>query len=306
MFWLRKVASLPLIIFLVLLTSIQGKAQEKNVREKVAQGFQYLYDFQFQKADSISQKTLSLYPQHPLAHLLRAHYFWYLIVSGLNNNVNQEKCKSALKSAEKLQENKKKSLLNNDELFTQISIEVLYARLESLNGNEWNSFTHLNKGTNSIKHSLGKENQYPYFLLVNGLYLYYRTYARSAYPYLAPYLVLMPSGNEAAGLQMLRTAAQSEDPFLSCEARYFLMKLCMAREWNKEAITLGASLYQDYPKNLLFGYYYAVLCKQNNQSKELTGIYQKMLLNDPASCGYLKGQKDYFLGKIRALMAERD
>jgi hypothetical protein len=302
MFWVRKYINIFLLVFFVSGLASTNFAQEKTVYEKVELGFQYLYDFQFQRADSVSQKTIALYPQHPLAHLLRAHYYWYLIVSGLNNTLNQEKCKAALKAAENLQQNKKNAGLSNDELFTKISIQVLHARLESLNGNEWNSFTHLNKGTNSIKHSLGKEKQYPYFLLVNGLYLYYRSYAMSAYPYMAPYLVLMPSGDEAGGLKMLRAAANSNDPFLSCEAKYFLMKLCMAREWNKEAMELSASLYQAYPKNLLFAYYYAVLCNQLNQQKELSSIYNKMLLIDPGTSGYQKGQKDYFLGKVRGLM----
>jgi len=305
MCWVRKFISLSLFVLLSPCIISQNVHQEKTVQKKIEEGFRYLYDFQFHKADSISSKILASYPNEALAHLLRAHYYWYLIISGLNNQINQGNCKTALINAEKLQHNKKNSTLSNDELFTKITIQVLFARLESLNGNEWSSFTHLNKGTNSIKHSLNKEKYYPYFLLVNGLYLYYRSYAMSAYPYLAPYLVLMPSGNEASGLKMLRTATGVQDAFLSCESKYFLMKLCMARGWNQEAIDLSRSLHQTYPKNLLFAYYHAVMCKNMNQMKELDGIYKKILMIDQLKAGYLPGQKEYFIVKVRELMDVR-
>lgn len=297
-----RILSFFALVFFATEVVSQTTLPDAGVHKKVENGFRYLYEFQFHKADSVSGVTLQQYPKEPLAHLLRAHYYWYLIVSGLNNKSNQDKCIAALTLAENLQQNKKNTSLNHDELFTKISIQVLFARLESLNGNEWSSFTHLNAGTHSIKHSLNKENQYPYFLLVNGLYLYYRSYAMRAYPYLAPYLVLMPSGNEEKGLKMLRSAAGSKDPFLSCEAKYFLMKLCMARNWNEEAYELSQSLFKQYPKNLLFAWYYANLCKIQNHTKELNDIYHKMLLIDPAGSGYQKGQKDYFLAKVRGLM----
>jgi len=301
----RKFASLLLLILFASGIFSQNTIHENSVQQNVETGFGYLYNFQFHRADSVSSKTIALYPTEPMAHLLRAHYYWYLIVSGLNNQVNQEKCKSALRNAEKLQHNKKNSTLSNDELFTKITIQVLFARLESLNGNEWSSFSHLNSGTNSIKHSLNKEKKYPYFLLVNGLYLYYRSYAMKAYPYLAPYLVLMPAGNEIDGLKMLREATRSNDAFLSCEAKYFLMKLSIARNWNQEAIDLSRSLHQTYPKNLLFAYYHAVMCKNMNQMKELDGIYKKILMIDQLKAGYLPGQKEYFIVKVRELMDVR-
>lgn len=302
MYWVRKIISLFLLVIISSALHAQSGQAEQVVQKKIETGFRYLYEFQFHKADSISHATLQQYPREPLAHLLRAHYYWYLIVSGLNNKINQDKCIAALTQAEHLQANKKNSGLNHDELFTKITIQVLFARLESLNGNDWNSFTHLHSGTQSIKYSLDKENQYPYFLLVNGLYLYYRSYARKAYPYLAPYLVLMPAGNEEKGLQMLRKAVASKDPYLSCEAKYFLMKLCMARNWNQEAYELSQSLLKQFPKNLLFAWYHANLCKILNQTAELNEVYHKMLLIDPAGSGYQRGQKDYFIAKVRTLM----
>jgi hypothetical protein len=246
-----------LLAILLLLGSLvysSSKPLENSKKEWIATGVKALYRFDFNQADSISKAILIKHPEWPEAHLLRAHFYWYQIIGGLNSTENRLALKKSLTLAEKQLPSRIQQFRYHEQYFAKISSQVLKARLDAMEGNTFQAFVKLNESIDFLKHTLGKEQEFEYYQLSSGLYLYYRDYALNRYPVLFPYLIWLPSGNESEGLRMLRQAADSDDEYLSTEANYFMMKICMDRKWWKEALGYSVKLNNRYPENLLFLY----------------------------------------------------
>jgi hypothetical protein len=272
-----------------------------SARKQIEKGMLALYEYRIQDAEALSSSLAKSHPHLPAVRLLRAHYFWTLIVGGFNTETNRNHVFDELKSAEEsLKFKPKKS--SNEDLFAYISIKVMKARIHGLQGSQFKAFTELNSAVNDVKRSFGKESEFPYFKLSTGLYLFYRSYARDRYPFTAPYLMVLPSGNKEKGLQMLEEGFRSADPYMSCEAGYFLVKIMIDKKDYTAALDKTAILHSKYPNNLIFAYLTLNMAHKTGQHELAQKIYKKVLLTSPAEARYLSGQKEYFMVKMKELL----
>lgn len=263
-----------------------------------------LYEYRLNEADAISTALVKAYPNVPAVRLLRAHYYWTLIVGGFNTEANRNHVFSELRSAEEgLKFKPKKSSL--EDLFAYISVKVMKARIHGLQGSQFKAFTELNSSVNDVKRSFGKESEFPYFKLSTGLYLFYRSYARERYPFTAPYLMLLPAGNKEKGLQLLEEGFRSKDPYLSCECGYFLVKIMMDKRDFAAALEKVSILHGKYPNNLIFAYLTLNIAHKSGKYELAQKVYKRVLLTSPAEAGYLSGQKEYFLVKMKEVLDEK-
>jgi len=276
-----------------------------EARSRIEQGMLALYEYRLHDADMLSAGLIKVFPQLSAVRLLRAHYYWTLIIGGFNTAENRTHIFEELKSAEDCLKKKENSNRSED-LFAEISIKVMKARVHGLQGSQFRAFSELHSAVGEVKSSFGKEVDFPYFKLSTGLYLFYRSYARERYPFTAPYLMLLPAGNKEKGLKLLEEGFRSEDPYLSCESGYFLIKIMIDKKDYLSALDKASALYYKYPNNLIFAYLTLQMANKNGQAELARKIYKKVLLISPSEAGYLPGQKEYFIVKMKEVLEERN
>lgn len=303
---IKKTCALVLVFFVL---SIPGKEREVydigDLRPKVEQGMQALYAYRLQEAEMLSSALVKAYPHQPAVRLLRANYYWNLLIGGFNTQTNREQVFRELKAAEEGLKTETRRRRSNEDLFADISIKMMKARIHGLQGSQFRAFSELNSAVNEVKHSFGREMAFPYFKLSTGLYLFYRSYARERYPFTAPYLMLLPSGNREKGIQMLEEGFISKDDYLSCESGYFLVKIMIEIKNYASAFDKANFLLDKYPNNLIFAYLALSMALKTGQHKLAQQIYRKVLLTSPTEAAYLTGQKEYFMIKMRELLENK-
>ncbi|MBI4417590.1 MAG: tetratricopeptide repeat protein, partial [Ignavibacteriales bacterium] len=83
-------------------------------------------------------------------------------------------------------------------------------------------------------------------------YNYYAEIVPREYPIVKPFMVFLPSGNRAKGLEQLNTAAE-RSKYARTEATYFLVQNYFLHEKNfQKAADLAEGLSQKYPRNPAF------------------------------------------------------
>lgn len=206
------------------------------------------------KADSLTQILSSA---SPAANLAKCNYYWWQIISGNKTEETVRQYHLLIESTLKALPRKEPARLSNEDLYSYIIAYAYRARIEGLNRNYVKGMTHINNCIGYIEASLGKESAFGYFKLTSGLFNYYISTAGKQYPYLIPYLIFLPGGDESKGLRFLNDASENEnDPALQTEATYFLMKIHMEKSEWESAYRLCRKLVTEYPSNLLFQYYH--------------------------------------------------
>ena len=86
---------------------------EKINNEIIYPGFEALYNFQFIKADSIIDSGKKKYSDNISIHILAANYYWWMLISGEDQDNNKEKYIENLDFALHILTNKNNSPKNN-------------------------------------------------------------------------------------------------------------------------------------------------------------------------------------------------
>lgn len=262
----------------------------------IAAGFEYVYDFKFNKADSLAGELKKKYPGDPKTYLLIANTFWYKLRSGDDNVKNRQQFLLALKEARSLLDKKKKSELNYEDLFFYIHVYSYMARLELLSDNYFKAFSFLNRCSEYLFTSFGKESKYEPLKLTTGLYRYYMIAARKKYPPLIPFLMLLPAGDKNEGLRLLAQCCESSIGNIQTEATYFLMIIYGESDINYSfSETYAEKLCRKYPNNLLYRYYFFKVLlldeKKEPAMNEYKQLYRGSILNPDLS----PAQRNYFI-----------
>ncbi len=242
---------ISLLFSFLIVTSVI--AQDVRDRETIEELYHATLHYNSARADSILKKMSN---GSAAASLAKANYYWWRIVSGDRVTENSKRYSECVDAALKQLPASKVSGLTHEELYSYIIAYAYKARLEGLSKNYIRGMVHINNCVNYIEASLGKEEKFPLFTLTSGLYHYYISTAGKTHPYLLPYLIFLPGGDEATGLKFLSSAAQNRDIALSTEANYFLMKIYLEKNELEKALKHCKSLLAVYPENLLYMYYH--------------------------------------------------
>ena len=278
-----------------------GQTESNPARAEIAEGMKAIYEYRMKDADQLSSTLIKKYPKVPAARLLRANYLWNLVIGGQNNEKNRQGIFDEIHATEALlhqTEQKEK----NEDLFASISMKVMKARVHGFRGSQFKAFSELHSAVGDVRQSFGKENEFSYFRLSTGLYLFYRSYARERYPFTAPYLMLLPNGDKKRGMQMLEDGFLNGDPYLSCESGYFLVKIKTDMKDYRGALEKAMVLHKKYPNNLLFAHFVVWLGVNTTNRTLAENTYKEVLLIDPVKAGYVSGQKEYFLVRMRQVL----
>jgi len=253
----KKFFFIPVLTGIILLfSSFNPEPADSKFKADVYKGFIAIYNFQFQKADSIIAVVKKENPNNAGSYLMSANFYWWKIISGDDSKENRSAYLKSLDQA-KLIVGKRKSTLSDDDNYCLISIYAYRARFEAMNKNYIQALSSINSCVASIKQSFNKEDRYEPFYLTTGLYNYMIAQVNHKHPILYPYTVFLPDGDKKKGLSMLQKTASSTDPLLSTEAMYFLMKINLEEENNyTNAVSYGMHLANGFPANLLYRFYY--------------------------------------------------
>lgn|GEM_PF-1145047 len=261
----------------------------QQVKAAVYEGFGYVYNFEFLKADSVLIQLKKNFNFSPWTYLFAANYYWWKIISGENSDGNINLFYSSLNTA--------KVRIGNsntyEHQFLRIIIYSLLSRYDVMNGKYVQTLIELKKNLPIIKNTLGKEKEFHGFYLTSGLYLYLTDVVYNNYYYLRPLLLFVPSGDKEKGLEFL--SKKHSDIVLDTESAYFLMKIYDEMEKkNKYTLHFAAKLANQYPLNYIFKEQYlrTLVRSRNNQlsQEELNAFKRQMLSNKQLS----KAQTLYF------------
>lgn len=271
----------------------------KNIELFFEETMQALYCFDFFKADSISEVFLHRYPDHFMAYLSRANYYWWMILT------NPDSVDYSTRFNENVNRSVHFQSINCDQnpdfktVFYSISLFAISARLELMNGNYFSALRRGMRSVNYIGYSHQKADYYQGFYLTTGLYLYILDLATRRNPLLRVYNLLYLPGDKETGIEYLMRASETDHFIWNTEANYFLMRIYegVENEPNK-SLNHSQVLVSKYPDNILFRYYHlmnlvavADLEKYHSEAQDVIDLIENHR-------GLSELQKMYLLGLL--------
>jgi hypothetical protein len=287
-----------LIVFMVGMT-FQLRAEEP-LDNDVKTALIAIYDFRFHDADSLLNHMETNYRGSYLPHLVRAGFYWWLIISEDDSSVNKERYIASLSKAEiSINTVFQNNSYYYKDIFHLINLYALKARLDLLNGNYLKALRHMKNCVDFIDISLGKEKAYPDFNLTSGLYNYLSDYGTRKYPFLVFYSLMYPRGNMLKGLEQLKVATQNDDEVIRTEAHYFLMKIYIELEKNyEEALYHASYLTEKHPGNLIFLYHYYQLLQLQGKAEMASEVKSDYKYQLKFNTHLSSRQKQYLIGLL--------
>lgn len=294
-----------LCVFVLFLGNHLFSRDTTVVTAAVAQAYSCIYNFRPASADSLVTELKKKYPDEKKVYLLSANANWWKIRSGEDNVTNRKQFLSDLRAAEAILGKKKKEQLSSEDLFQYIHVYSYMARLELLDSRYFRAFSYIDKCSEYLFTSFGRELMYEPLFLTTGLYHYCIAAARKKYPLLIPFLAVLPGTDKEEGLKCLRRCCESTDEILKTEGRYFLMTVYGESDIDY-ALSAGyaSRLCGQYPKNLLYRYYlYSILLQDEKKDKAMEEY--KLLYQASRSGKELSPlQQEYFLALAKKDLME--
>lgn len=242
-----------------------GQASHLALNEALATLMKALYDFDLEKADSISKSLIQSWPEHYLSWFARTNYLWWEIISSPQATELETQYRDHIAQSMSLAKTRFSRNPDHSDIFYFISLYAMQARLDLKNGAYIRAMRNGRNAISYIEQSRGKESQYGGFYLTSGLYNYMTTQATRKYPFLKIYSLFYPEGNRELGLQQLIRISESDNRVWGTEASYFLMRLYLEVEDDPEkALLYAARLTGRFPSNLIFQYYHYQALKALN------------------------------------------
>ncbi len=217
-----------------------------------------MYNFKFERAESMFGWMRRTYPNHPLPYFLYGLGYWWRIVPEVEDERYDAQffayMDTTIAVAEKIFENGKD---NVEASFFLAAAYGFKGRLLS-ERKSWTKAAFAGKKALKYMEYFSDKGEFsPEFLFGDGLYNYYSVWIPENYPMLKPILIFFKKGEKALGLQQLETVAK-EAFYAKVEAQYFLMRLYSADENEPlKAFQIANYLHETYPDNPYFHRYYA-------------------------------------------------
>lgn len=225
---------------------------DRGIQISTAEGFNLMYNFNFDEAAKEFKWLKVEFPNHPLGDFLLGLNEWWRIVPDTKVTKYDNDCHNymdvAIDKAEELLDDDK----NNKEAAFFISAAYavkgrLYAERE-----KWIKAAFA--GKKAIKYldeSRGNENINPELLFGDGVYNFYSKWIHEEYKSLRPLLTFFRKGNKELGVRQLEFVSNNAF-YCRMEARYFLVQIYAMEKDSKKSYDLSAQMHELYPNNAFF------------------------------------------------------
>lgn len=198
---------------------------DQYVRTHGTQGLDALYNMRFEEAKGIFDEIDQRYPNHPIGPFLQGLNLWWTIMLDLTDRSHDDafiaQMNTVIDRCDVL-------LREDDEHFDAALFKAAaHAFLARLHSNRWNWWKTIRNGRRAIQYVQRVEDVAPErgdYVFGSGMYDYYTAVLPKEYSLARPILWLLPDGNKARGLKLLRETA-TNGHYVQTEAAYFLAKI---------------------------------------------------------------------------------
>lgn len=256
---------------------------------EITEAMNDLYNFKFEKAEQQFYWFKQKYKWHPLPYFLSGLNVWWKIMPDPNIKTYHSAfiacMDSSIAVATALYERNKEYHL--EATFFLAAANGFKSRLYADN-NEWALATITGKRALNYLTEC-KESNYltPEILFGVGLYNYFAVWIPENYRSLRPLMWFFPKGDKALGLKQLREVSYNSF-YTRTEAMVWLMRIYDNFENdNKKAQEVSKYLYETFPDNSYFQYYYARVLYSAGNYTETANISNVILSRiDSGKVGY--------------------
>jgi len=246
-----------LIVCVIALLPLYGQdVSESEFDLRARQGIEYIYNLEFEKADTIFEELAHIRPTHPAGHFFLAMVDWWRIMIEVENTEYDDRFYEKLDHVVDLCN----ELLDANEtdvtaLFFKGGALGFEGRLR-FHRDDWLAAANAGrKALPLVQDASAADPENADIFLGTGIYNYYAEAIPEQYPVAKPLLLFIPTGDKKRGISQLETAA-ARGKYANVEARYFLMQLFYLYERDYDrALAIAKELHQRFPNNMVFHKY---------------------------------------------------
>lgn len=216
------------------------------------------------------------HPENPVWILWPVFEAWWPVIADLTDTRNDEAFISVMRQAtsyaSRFTENDDYYL---DALIVQAIGYAFWGRLQSNRGQWLRSFRNSRRSLNLLQEISRLAPEHPDIPFGEGMTLYFSAFLLDQYPSARAFSFLLPQGDRAKGLEILRIVAQ-QGVFFRVETMYFLGHIYLHYERQPtEALPFIEQLYAEHPANS----YYARLMARTYFRLQRYGEAQSVILS---------------------------
>lgn len=266
--------------------------------------FRNLYDFSFQRADSLVSVLEEMNADHSTLLIIRADLAWWRLLSGEETELNMKICNDNIE--ESIKTNLKYDHPDINTLFNIIYSYSLKVRLENYKGNSLSAFINFYRSSAFIEKCRNMNIKDEKFAMVLGMYYYFISYIEHKYFLLNTLLFSLPSGDRDKGLSYLVKCSGSSDDVIRTEADYFLMKIYSEaeKEYSK-ALGYARIITEMHPDNPVYSLDELRLMMVMKQYREATVMSKELVSRINRSAKLSDAQKKHFLDQVELISKRR-
>lgn len=245
---MTRLKTIHLILFLFITLTHLSYTQSRD--ELISQDIDYIYKIQFDSADIISHKLISMNPKDPSGYFMKAMTEWWKIYLNKDDQSHDSSYLAATDKCVKVCEERVNENSNDEwALFLQGGVIGYRGFLNSMRENWLKAVDDGREGLSLIQraYELNPSNKDAVFGI--GLYNYAADMVTDKYPFLKTLLFFFPKGNKELGLSQLKDCAENAK-FSRIEANFVLCYVNLSYEKNySESEKYAEKINKLYPDN---------------------------------------------------------
>ncbi len=250
----RVFCNMFLFIAFLSFTSIKGQIlDDQEMLQKIKQGVDYIYNFEFRKAEEVYSLINDKYPNHPVPLMFKGmllYWKYYPIVA--DSPARDDFEQTLLRCVEMSESYLKKNDEDAESLLAGVGAVGMLLLFYADNGLTRNVISLAPESYKFVMKSFNFTNVYNDFYFITGLYNYYREAYPDAHPVYKPVVIFFPRGDKHIGKKQLQFAADSSI-FLKAESSNFLSWIYLNFENNIDsAFIYSKKLINRYSKNVCY------------------------------------------------------
>ena len=269
-----------LILFSFSVLGQKSILNDSKTLQKIEQGIDSIYDFQFESVTKIETDLNQHYPNHPLPplfHAIKVYWQYFPIIPGskFEKEFTDNITLSIQRSDKMLDDNSE----NHEAIFLNLMARLLIMQYYADNHMSSKVIPYVHKAYTLAKKGFDLNQEVTDFYFTTGLYNYYREAYPVKHPIYKPIAYFFKDGNMKLGIKQLEYNSKN-GIFLDAESLSFLVFISLNFEENyKKSLKYTRDLYKTYPNNLLFLSYRIItlllLNKYNKADQLLTELKNK-------------------------------
>lgn len=248
------------VVFLILFFLPTLRSQwiaDPAIDTHVQRGIDFIYNLEFDNADTEFTQVVKLRPDHPVGYFFQAMIEWWRILTNFDDESRDDKFYDMLDVVIDMCEKRLDANPNDvTALFFKGGSVGFRGRLR-VNRGKWVGAA--NDGLVAlplVRKAYDLDPKNFDVLLGIGIYNYYADVIPDNYPIAKPLMIFFPGGDRKKGMEQLILASQNAK-YAEVEASYFLMQNYFQYEKDYlKALEIARRLNTKYPRNPLFHRYF--------------------------------------------------